>query len=77
MQSHMDSHHIDCPPFAERIAGHASTFESLQRAHQPHRALVQDGRRVAGERHPIWMVVGHYVSLRHLTSRDVSYRFRR
>lgn len=43
VQSHVDSHHIDRPLFAERIAGHATALESLQRA-QPATPCPRRGR---------------------------------
>lgn len=73
----MHSHHIDRPAFAEWIAGHTATIEALQWAHKPDFVLVEGARRVAGEWHPVTLVAGHSVSLRHLTSGDVSYRLRR
>lgn len=74
---HVHGHHVNSPVLPERIARHAATVEATQRAHEPHLFLEEDGRRIAGEWHPISPITAHNVSLRHLTSSDVSYRFRR
>lgn len=77
MDRHMHGQHVNRPAFAERITRHAAAVETLQRAHEPHLVFVEDRRRITCKRHPSGLVVRHNVSLRHLTSRDVSYRFRR
>lgn len=77
MDRHMHGHHIGRPLLTEQIARHATTVESMQRAYEPHRAFVGHGWRIASKWNPNDLVIGHYVSLRHLTSRDISYRFRR
>jgi hypothetical protein len=73
----MHGHHVGRPLFAERVTRYTTAVEAPQRAHVPGLALEKDARWIAGERHPWALIVGHYVSLRHLTSSDVSYRFRR
>jgi hypothetical protein len=74
---HVHSHHVGGPALPERFAGQTRTVEPSQGAHDPDLVLVQHGRRVASERDPVRRLSRHDVSLRHLTSRDVSYRFRR
>ncbi len=73
----MYSHHVGSPRLAERIARHATALEAIQRAHEPYLVAAEDTRRIARERHPRRLIGRHNVSLRHMTSRDVSYRFRR
>lgn len=77
MDRHMHGQHVNRPAFPERIAWHPAAVEALQRAHEPHLILVEDRRRITRKRHPTGLILRHNVSLRHLTSRDVSYRFRR